>query len=89
MYIHVLKGNFVYFFVVLRCDLCGCRCGSLAGWGCRASRETVRMFCSTSETECGVGPVKLVWAPSGSLLTVPGRWFCFGSLLPVFVSGFL
>ena len=28
-----------------------------------------------------------VWAPVGSLLTVPGRWFCCGSLLPVFDVG--
>ena len=32
-------------------------------------------------------PVKLVEAPSNSLLTVPRRWFCCGSLLPVFGVG--
>ena len=33
---------------------------------------------TTLVTEGEVGPVKLVWAPSGSLLTVPGRWFWCG-----------
>ena len=44
------------------------------------------MFCTTSETEGEVVHVRLVYAPppSNSLLTVPRRKFCCGSLLPVF-----
>ena len=42
------------------------------------------MFCTTSKTEGEVGAVKLVQAPSNSLLTVPRQKFCCGSLLPVF-----
>ena len=45
------------------------------------------MFCTTSETEGEVGAVKHVKAPppsSNSLLSVPRRLFCCGSLLPVF-----
>ena len=39
---------------------------------------------ATSETEGEVVHVKLVKAPSNSLLTVPMRSFCCGSMLPVF-----
>ena len=42
------------------------------------------MLCTTSKTEGEVGPAKLVLSPSNSLLTVPRRQFCCGSLLPVF-----
>ena len=43
------------------------------------------MFCTTSESEGEVVHVKLVKPPpSKSLLTVPGRKFCCGSLLSVF-----
>ena len=42
------------------------------------------MFCTTYKTEGEVGAVKRVEAPSHSLLTVPRRQFCCGSLLPVF-----
>ena len=45
------------------------------------------MFCTTSETEGEVGPVKLFQSPSYSLLTVPRRLFCCGFLLPVFGVG--
>ena len=31
--------------------------------------------------------VKLVYAPSNSLLAIPRRWFCCGTLLPVFGVG--
>ena len=41
------------------------------------------MFCTTSETEGEVVHIKLVQVPSNSLLTVPMRKFCCGSLLPV------
>ena len=34
--------------------------------------------CTTSVTEGEVGPVKVVQAPSNSLLTVPRRWFSCG-----------
>ena len=47
------------------------------------------MFCTTSETEGEVVHVKLVSAPNNSLLTVPRREFCCGSLLPVFGVRFL
>ena len=33
------------------------------------------MFCTTSKTEGEVGPVKLIYTPSNSLLTIPMRWF--------------
>ena len=40
------------------------------------------MFCTISETEGKVVHVKLD-APSNSLLTVPRRYNCCGSLMPV------
>ena len=48
------------------------------------------MFCTTLETEGEVVRVhvKLVKSPSNSLLTVQRRYFCCGSLLPVFVPEF-
>ena len=43
------------------------------------------MFCTTSETEGEVGPIKLVKvSPSSLLQTIPKHWFCCGSLLPEF-----
>ena len=42
------------------------------------------MFCTTSETEGEVVHVKLVKAPSNSLLTVPRRYFCCGFMFFVF-----
>ena len=39
---------------------------------------------TTADIEGNVVHVKLVKAPSNSLLTVPRRPFCRGSLLPVF-----
>ena len=42
------------------------------------------MFYTTSETGDKLVHIKLVQAPSNSLLTVPRRKVCSGSLLPVF-----
>ena len=42
------------------------------------------MFCTTSETEGEVGAVNMLKSPSNSLLIVPRRKFCCGSLLHVF-----
>ena len=42
------------------------------------------MFCTTSETKCEAVHVKLVQGPINSLLIVPRRLLCCGSLLPVF-----
>ena len=42
------------------------------------------MFCTTSETKREVGAVKHVDPPCYSLLTVPRRYFCCGSVLPFF-----
>ena len=45
------------------------------------------MLCTTSEAEGEVRPLKLVYPPpanTSTLLTVPRRQFCCGSLLPGF-----
>ena len=39
---------------------------------------------TTADIEGNVVHVKLVYAPSNSLLTVPRRQFCRGSVVPVF-----
>ena len=39
----------------------------------------------TADIEGNVVHIKLVYAPSNSLLTIPRRQFCHGSLLPVFL----
>ena len=42
------------------------------------------MFCTPAETEGEVGAINMIKSPSYSLLTVPRRKFCCGSLLPCF-----
>ena len=53
--------------------------------GHHANLTTNKLFCTTSETKGEVLHVKIVWAHGCSLMTVPGRWFCCGNMLPFFL----